>query len=332
MPILSKIAFIDVKIGSISAKIGPIFVLFHPIVAGFGSIVAKFRRILPRIVRIVAGFVAILRRIARARSSCRAGVTKSPRRARRSALKWTPQHARCWSPRMAVLPDTHAEFIAFCLGHATTWASDPSQVGLLPSDVDEFAAMSTNLQSSLAAAIAAREASRAATVAFHADLHATRNRAGDLIRIIKGYAESQANSEAVYARAQIPPPAAPSPNRAPEKPTRFETMLNTDGSVTLSWECAGCSASTGGYFTVLRRLPGQAEFTLVGIAAGSTNHVRRPNFTDATIPALAAAQGAQYIIQGFRGTKPGTPSEAITVLFGVDGTEAFRSATVKLAA
>ena len=34
---------------------------------------------------------------------------------------------------------------------------------------------------------------------------------------------------------------------------------------------------------------------------------------------IAAANGAQYIIQGFRGTRFGTPSDAIIVQFGNDG-------------
>ena len=42
-------------------------------------------------------------------------------------------------------------------------------------------------------------------------------------------------------------------------------------------------------------------------------------FTDSSIPTSAAAAGAQYIIQGQRGTKIGEASDALTVQFGVDG-------------
>jgi hypothetical protein len=41
------------------------------------------------------------------------------------------------------------------------------------------------------------------------------------------------------------------------------------------------------------------------------------SFTDETIPTSAAAAGAQYIIQGQRGTLTGEPSDAVTVQFGV---------------
>ncbi|CAN5866173.1 hypothetical protein BH11PLA1_BH11PLA1_10320 [soil metagenome] len=61
---------------------------------------------------------------------------------------------------------------------------------------------------------------------------------------------------------------------------------------------------------------------------------RRPFFTDATIPASAAADGSQYIVQGFRGTRAGMPSDAMVVQFGFGGSGAFVSSAngLKMAA
>ncbi len=233
---------------------------------------------------------------------------------------------------MSVLPLGDSEFIAFALGHAAIWDLDPTGLGLSPTQVASFTTTVNTASASLSAAQAARDASKAATVVLRKDISTARQSAAELVRIIKGYAESQANPAAVYAQAQIPPPAAPSPTPAPDKPYNFLVVLNTDGSVTLSWDCDGAAASTGGYFTIKRRLPGEANFTLIGIAPGATTEVRRPNFTDETVPTSAAGTGVQYIIQGFRGTKPGSPSEAFTVLFGVDGSGAFNAAKIKMAA
>jgi hypothetical protein len=55
------------------------------------------------------------------------------------------------------------------------------------------------------------------------------------------------------------------------------------------------------------------------------------SFTDATVPASAASQGAQYIVQGFRGTRVGDASDAVVVQFGVDG-DGFATAALKMAA
>jgi hypothetical protein len=118
-----------------------------------------------------------------------------------------------------------------------------------------------------------------------------RNQVADLIRQIKAYAELQANPATVYAAAQIPPPAAPTPLPAPGKPTDFAVVLNADGSVTLSWNSSDSAASSGAFFAVSRKLPGQSAFTGIGGAPGSTSESRRPSFTDGTVPASAAEPG-----------------------------------------
>ena len=61
------------------------------------------------------------------------------------------------------------------------------------------------------------------------------------------------------------------------------------------------------------------SFTSLGGTSGSTSESRRMTFTDSSIPTSAAGAGAQYIIQGQRGTKIGEASDAITVQFGIDG-------------
>lgn len=121
-------------------------------------------------------------------------------------------------------------------------------------------------------------------------------------------------------------PDAPGPAaRPPGKPTDFAAVLNDDGSVTLSWRSANAAASSGVTFAVSRKLPGQGEFTRIGTARGTTTQTRRPCFTDATIPAAdlsmgAEAAGAEYIVQGARGTTLGEPSDILNVRLSADGT------------
>lgn len=229
---------------------------------------------------------------------------------------------------MSVLPDGLLDQIEFCEAHWPIWLAAPTNVGLSASQCTGLKNATNDARTAFNAAQAARQASKAATTTQNANAAILRANVADLIRQIKAYAELQANPATVYAAAQIPPPAAPSPQPAPGKPTDFSVVLNPDGSVTLSWASTDAAASGGAFFTISRRLPGQATFVGLGGAPGTTSESRRAFFTDSTVPASAAGQGAQYIVQGFRGTRAGDPSDAVTVQFGVDGGGGFNNASI----
>lgn len=233
---------------------------------------------------------------------------------------------------MSVLPREDLELINFVNQRADIWNQDPTGLGLSATEVGNLKGLGQTALGSYQAAQAARDASKSATVTLRNDISAMREYAADLVRTIKAFAENQSNPAAVYAQAQIPPPAAPTPAPLPGRPENFAVVLNADGSVTLSWDALNAAASGGVYFAISRKLPGQSSFTQIGGAAGITTENRRAFFTDASIPVSAAAQGAQYIVQGFRGTRGGPTSDAIVVQFGVDGVGAFNSASLKIAA
>lgn len=220
---------------------------------------------------------------------------------------------------MSVLPDTLIEQIEFCESHWPLWNAAPTSVGLTAPLVLGLKTATEAARASFNSAIVARQASKAATTTQNANGTTMRGVAADLIRQIKAYAELQSNPATVYAAAQIPQPADPTPAAAPGKPTDFAVVLNSDGSITLSWNSTNSAASTGAFFTVSRKLPGQGAFSGVGGAPGTTSETRRAFFIDTTIPTSAASQGAQYIVQGFRGTRLGDASDAVVVQFGVDG-------------
>jgi hypothetical protein len=235
---------------------------------------------------------------------------------------------------MSVLPKNIIEQIQFCEAHNSVWAIAPTIIGVTAAQVTALTAATTAARKAYNDAQAAREASKAFTTTLHASAKTMAAQAGDLIRQIKAYAELQANPMTVYASAQIAPPAPPTPMPAPGKPTDFTVTLNSDGSINLSWMSGESAASSGAFFAVNRKLPGQTTFVGIGGAPGSTSESRRCTFTDHTVPASAASQGAQYIVQGFRGTRAGEASDAVTVQFGIDagGGGAFTSAQLKMAA
>lgn len=220
---------------------------------------------------------------------------------------------------MSVLPDTLVGQIEFCESHWPLWNAAPTTIGLTAAQVTGLKNATTDARAAFNNAIVARQASKAATTTQNAAAATMRGVAADLIRQIKAYAELQANPATVYAAAQVPEPAAPTPAAAPGKPTDFEVVLNSDGSITLTWNSTNAAASTGAFFTVSRKLPGQGAFSGVGGAPGTTSENRRAFFVDTTIPTSAASQGAQYIVQGFRGTRVGDASDAVVVQFGVEG-------------
>ena len=231
---------------------------------------------------------------------------------------------------MTILPQTVIEQIEFCEAHWPVWTPAAVSIGLAAPMVAAMKTATETARNSYNLAQAAREASKAATTTLNSNAAIMRGQVADLIRQIKAFAELQANPNTVYAAAQIPAPTPPSPLPVPGVPSNFQTILEPDGSITLSWDAANASASTGTFFTISRKPPGQIAFVGVGGAPGITTESRRASFTDATVPASAAAAGAQYIVQGFRGTRSGEPSDAVTVQFGLGEGGTFTS--VRLAA
>jgi hypothetical protein len=214
--------------------------------------------------------------------------------------------------------------IQFCETHWPVWeevAGGPPAIGLAASEVTLLKTLTGASRARYEAARAAREASKAATLGYYSAVTAMRSQAATMLAAIKSFADGQDNPSSVYIAAQIPPPAAPTPATPPGKPTGFLVTLEPTGAVSLSWDAENAAASSGGFFTISRKLPGTGNaFFSIGGTPGTTSRSRRMSFTDESVPAAAASAGVQYIVQGRRGTLVGLPSDALTVQFGVDGT------------
>jgi len=219
---------------------------------------------------------------------------------------------------MPIIPNPKVEQLQFCESHWPIWQAQAAAIGLTAGQVTAFKTLTTSARAAYDAAQNAKQAARAAITAQNAALAQATANAADLIRVIKGFAELTSNPNAIYSLAQIPPPATPVPASAPGKPENFLVTLEPSGAITLTWDAANSAAGTGAFFNISRKLPGQTAFTIVGGSPGSTAETRRMTFTDYTIPTTAAQTGAQYIVQGRRGTMMGAPGDAITVQF-VDG-------------
>lgn len=212
---------------------------------------------------------------------------------------------------MPTVPTTDIDLVNFCTEHAEIWALDPAGLGLGALQVTQLTNLTQTAANSLEAARKARETSKATTVMMRADISAVRTYVNDLIRIIKGYAEVQANPAAVYSQAQIPPPAAPGPVPAPSQPTNLTATLNaTSGEITLRWKATQPQGASGTTYIVRRRQSGTGEFAFVGVTGAKS-------FIDSSF--FAGPDVVEYTVQAQRADASGPVSSILTVNFGRTG-------------
>jgi hypothetical protein len=210
---------------------------------------------------------------------------------------------------MSILPDRVDQLLAFCTSHQKTWAGAPTTIGLTAGQVTSFGTQIGAASDALDAQQSAKDAAKAATTAARNEVSDLRENASDLIRAIKTYAEMQADPEAVYSLAQIPPPAPPGPTPPPGTPFELIVGLLGNGSLELKWKCNNPAGTQGTIYEVLRKIGPTGSFQY----AGSTG-VRA--FTDETIPQGSAP--VTYQITGVRSTQRGNPAQFV-VNFGVGG-------------
>lgn len=214
---------------------------------------------------------------------------------------------------MPIVPTKNLDALIFCEAHTALFLAQAANIGLSSAQATSFKNAVVAGRAAWDARQNAIEAARVATVAMDDALGAMRRSAGDTIRLIKAFAETQSNPNSVYNTAQLPPPAVPSPAGPPGTPTAFKVGLNGDGSITLKWKCTNPAGTTGTVYNVSRRIANQTAFSPLG-AVG----VRE--FTDATIPVSAASNGGVvYRVQAQRAGDFGEPSEQILVQFGAGG-------------
>lgn len=208
---------------------------------------------------------------------------------------------------MATLPKGIAERLAFFEQHAPVWAASPAAIGLTAAQVTALASLVNTARTAFNAAQNARSASRAATVSQTDAMGSLSDYGADLIKTIRAFAETT-KDPSVYSKAQIPPPAAPSPVGPPEMPTELAASFLFPWGVRLTWKG---SVSQGAYFGVFRRLRGETQFTFLQITKDRF-------FDDTGLP--AGATGADYYIAAFREQhQVNAPPIALQFAPGADG-------------
>lgn len=188
---------------------------------------------------------------------------------------------------------------------------------------DAFKDAAVNARGIYTDALNADLAKKAAFVQSRTAVTDLRQIAAETLALIKAHADNAADPSAVYAAAQIPEPAPPSPASAPGTPTDFSVLLEQTGAVTLKWKCANPAGVSGTVYEVRRRT-GSGSFTFIG-ATG----IRQ--FTDDTL--AAGSVNVTYQIIAVRSTIRGLPAQ-FNVNFGIggDGFATVSVQSVKMAA
>lgn len=228
---------------------------------------------------------------------------------------------------MAVIPGDRAQQIVFCKQHLAPWAANAAAIGIVAGDVTTLTTRTDAAQTALNAALAARQTAKAATEAYYNAVDLMTDKAREIVKTIKAYADSK-NDPNIFILAQIPAPTPPVAGSSvpPGKPDRFNVTLNPGGSLTLAWRSTNAASSTGGSFIIARRPAPTASdpnppYAVVGTAAGSgqseAGGSRTITFTDLSIP--FGTTSVSYIVTPRRGGKNGESSDAYTVTFGGAG-------------
>lgn len=213
-------------------------------------------------------------------------------------------------------PRTVPAFLAWSRVHAKLWAEDPAAIGLSPAQAAAFAALTDELDAAHAAAQAARQAGKAATRRLNELLASTRKSGSALVHTIKAHAQVN-DDPGVYPAAGLSRADRPGELPPPAAPQSFNSRINADGSLTLTWSVRQPVGVTDVNYLVHRRIDGGGgggAFVLIG-AAG-----RGKSFTDATIP--PGTRSVEYFIRPQRGQRLGETSPVFTVRFGTAGEEA----------
>ncbi len=210
---------------------------------------------------------------------------------------------------MSTYPDSpRSAFIMWCQAHTDVFANNAAAIGLTPGQAVAFADATTAAADLTLAQEQARQAAKVATQAAVDAVDALRANAGDTVRLIRAFAETQADPAAVYQLAQIPPPASPSPAPPPAQPIDLTVTLEPgSGNLTLRWKAANPVGTSGTTYIIRRKLPGESAFSFVGVSGKKT-------FVDNTLN--AGPDSVQYTVQGQRADSSGPLSPIFTVNFG----------------
>ena len=210
---------------------------------------------------------------------------------------------------MSTYPITpRSAFLQWCDTHAPVFIANAAVIGMTAAQATAFASQLSKSNDAVQDQDDAKQAQKAATEIVDGCVAELKTMAGDAVRTIRAFAEMQADPTTVYAKAQIPSPATPTPIPPPGQPTNLTvTIAPGSGQLTLKWKCENPEGASGTSYLIRRKLPTETAFTVIG-ASGIKE------FIDASF--VAGPDSVTYTIQGLRSNLQGPESDWFTINFG----------------
>ncbi len=193
----------------------------------------------------------------------------------------------------------------FFRNHLSRWTEQAEAIGL---DAQQLATLTAELEAAEAArreAVAIQQAARSATNAFYRAEKRLTATGRAAIATIKARAAKEQNSS-VYSQAWLSPPSPGSPTPAPARPMWGDVWIDTNGAVHLSWKAEASGPSSGVYFMILRRAPGEAMWRTL-------DAVQRTSFIDEHPAPLTPGESTVYALIARRGDKRSPMSPMLAV-------------------
>ena len=207
---------------------------------------------------------------------------------------------------MAVLPGGKAARIEFAEERLDKWTANAAVLGIAPEVIDAFTTKVTVARNALTAQGIAKNAAKSATITYHNAVDDMSDLLSDLVKQIKTKADVDKNP-ALYALADIPAPADPTPVPQPGTPYAFKATLKPDGTLRLDWKCDNPTNAVGVIYHISRFMPETGEYKFLG---GNGEKW----FIDLTVP--AGQPSVKYRVRAARSNSVGDSNEFI-VNFGV---------------
>lgn len=211
---------------------------------------------------------------------------------------------------MGVLPDTKLTQLEYFEAHYPGWVVNFATIGLTTAQAGDVKTKTLAARAAYNALLAARTAAKNATQTWYDAYNTMASSGRDGIRLIKAYADSQANPMTVYTLAQVDPPAPPGPPPIPGTPDNFKVTINpANGQLSLTWKCVGDGNAV---YVISRQFANEASPLFLGA-------VGEKKFTDTTLPAVTGASlPVSYFVTCQRGGMSGEAA-SVTVRFGTGG-------------
>lgn len=204
---------------------------------------------------------------------------------------------------MAVVPNTRIGKVEFYEARVGTWTTNATAIGTTATAVSSLSNLTKSAREAFNQQQAAQAAAKAATERFYNTVRDMQNSGADIIKTVKAFADTT-NNPNVFVLANIPAPAAPTPAGPPVAPTDLSAVMNSDGTIKLTWKG---SISQRQFFSVWRQLPSQSMPVQIGAVAAK-------DFTDVTVP--RGLQQVVYNVRAHRDSAVSTPTDNLVVFFG----------------